>query len=65
MKCSVVNYRDPETQKCHCFMTTLPTYVNPGTIAMLYYKRSTIEKALNNSTGNLKEKRPGPLMLTH
>ncbi|WP_338070445.1 hypothetical protein [Bathymodiolus platifrons methanotrophic gill symbiont] len=29
--------------------------MNPGTIAMLYYKRWTIEKAFNNSKSNLKE----------
>ncbi len=55
IKFSVVDYRDPETQKCHSFVTTLPTSINPGTIAMLYYKRWTIEKAFNNSKSNLKE----------
>ena len=57
VKFSVVDYRDPETQKCHRFVTTLPTSINPGTIAMLYYKRWTIEKAFNNSKSNLKEKK--------
>lgn len=57
LKFGVVDYRDPETQKCHRFVTTLPTSVNPGTIAMLYYKRWTIEKAFNNSKSNLKEKK--------
>jgi hypothetical protein len=57
IKFSVVDYRDPETQKCHRFVTTLPTSINPGTIAMLYYKRWTIEKAFNNSKSNLKEKK--------
>ncbi|MFT5082124.1 MAG: hypothetical protein ACI9Y1_000146 [Lentisphaeria bacterium] len=41
-------------------MTTLPASVNPGTIAMLYYKHWTIEKAFNISTSNLKEKKPWP-----
>ena len=54
---SIVNYRDPETGKLHSFITTLPTSINPGTIAMLYYKRWTIEKAFNNSKSNLKEKK--------
>ena len=57
IKFSVVDYRDPETQKCHRFVTTLPNSINPGTIAMLYYKRWTIEKAFNNSKSNLKEKK--------
>jgi len=52
---SIVNYRDPETKKLHRFVTTLPGSINPGTIAMLYYKRWTIEKAFNNSKSNLKE----------
>ena len=52
---SIVNYRDPETNKLHRFVTTLPGEINPGTIAMLYYKRWTIEKAFNNSKSNLKE----------
>jgi hypothetical protein len=54
---SIVDYRDPETQQCHRFITTLPISINPGTIAMLYYKRWTIEKAFNNSKSNLKEKK--------
>ncbi len=45
---SVVDYRDPETRKRHRFVTTLPVTIHPGTIAMLYYKRWTIEKAFNN-----------------
>jgi len=57
IKFSVVDYRDPETQKYHHFVSTLPTSINPGTIAMLYYKRWTIEKAFNNSKSNLKEKK--------
>jgi hypothetical protein len=52
---SIINYRDPETGKLHRFVTTLPHSVNPGTIAMLYYKRWTIEKSFNNSKSNLKE----------
>jgi hypothetical protein len=52
---SIINYRDPETRKLHHFVTTLPHSVNPGTIAMLYYKRWTIEKTFNNSKSNLKE----------
>lgn len=55
IKFSLVDYRDPETQKLHRFVTTLPSSINPGTIAMLYYKRWTIEKAFNNSKSNLKE----------
>ena len=51
----IVNYRDPETGKLHRFVTTLPHSVNPGTVAMLYYKRWTIEKTFNNSKSNLKE----------
>ena len=57
VKFSVVDYRDPETQNCHRFVTTLPISINPGTIAMLYYKRWTIEKAFNNSKSDLKEKK--------
>jgi len=52
---SIINYRDPETGKLHRFVTTLPHSINPGTIAMLYYKRWTIEKSFNNSKSNLKE----------
>ena len=52
---SIINYRDPETGKLHRFVTTLPHSVNPGTIAMLYYKRWTIEKSFNNSKSDLKE----------
>jgi hypothetical protein len=54
---NVVHYRAPETRKLHRFITTLPEAINPGTIAMLYYKRWTIEKAYNNSKSNLKEKK--------
>lgn len=52
---SVVHYRDPENQKLFRFISTLPTSINPGTIAILYFKRWTIEKAFNNSKSNLKE----------
>lgn len=54
---SLVQYRDPETQTLHRFVTTLPGCINPGTIAMLYFKRWTIEKAFNNSKSDLKEKK--------
>ncbi len=52
---SLVDYRDPETKKLYRFVSTLPETMNPGTIAILYYKRWTIEKAFNNSKSNLKE----------
>ena len=41
--------------KIHRFISTLPESVDLGIIAMLYYKRWTIEKAFNNSKSNLKE----------
>ena len=40
---NVVHYRDPETQKLYRFVTTLPASINPGIIAILYYKRWTID----------------------
>ena len=52
-----MEYRDPETQTLHRFVTTLPASINPGTIAMLYFKRWTIEKAFNNSKSDLMEKK--------
>ena len=52
---SVVTYRDPENGKRHRFITTLPKSIRPGAIAMLYYKRWTIEKAFNNSKSDFKE----------
>ena len=52
---SVVAYCDPETKRLYRFITTLPESVRPGTIAILYFKRWTIEKAFNNSKSNLKE----------
>ncbi|MCK4842837.1 MAG: transposase, partial [Methylococcales bacterium] len=55
IKFNVVDYRDPETKKLHRFVTTLPVTINPGTIAMLYFKRWTIEKSFNNTKSNLKE----------
>ena len=54
-KFNVVDYRDPETGKLHRFVTTLPVTINPGTIAMLYFKRWTIEKTFNNTKSNFKE----------
>ena len=57
VKFNLVHYRDPETEKLHCFISTLPTSINPGVIAMLYYKRWTIEKAFNNSKSDLKERK--------
>jgi hypothetical protein len=57
IKFSLVEYRDPETKILHRFVTTLPAGINPGTIAMLYFKRWTIEKAFNNSKSDLKEKK--------
>ena len=53
----VVTYRDPENGKCHRFITTLPKSIRPGIIAMLYYKRWTIEKAFNNSKSDFKERK--------
>ena len=55
IKFNVVDYRDPETKKLHRFVTTLPMSINPGTIAMLYFKRWTIEKTFNNTKSNFKE----------
>ncbi|WP_221897452.1 hypothetical protein [Bathymodiolus japonicus methanotrophic gill symbiont] len=39
IKFNVVDYRDPETGKLYRFVTTLPMTINPGAIAMLYFKR--------------------------
>ena len=52
---SIVKYKDPETGKIYNFITTLPTTIRPGIIAVLYYKRWTIEKAYNNTKSDLKE----------
>lgn len=54
---NVIRYVDPETEVEHVFITTLPPSVKPGTIAMLYYKRWTIEKAFNNYKSDMKEKK--------
>ncbi len=56
-KFHVVEYRDPETDQLHKFISTLPKSINPGTIAMLYYKRWTIEKAFNNSKSDFAERK--------
>ena len=56
-KFHVVEYRDPETGQLHKFISTLPKSINPGTIAMLYYKRWTIEKAFNNSKSDFTERK--------
>jgi len=56
-KFQVVEYRDPETRQLHRFISTLPQSINPGTIAMLYYKRWTIEKAFNNSKSDFTERK--------
>ncbi len=56
-KFQVVEYRDPETGKLHQFISTLPTSISPGTIAMIYYKRWTIEKAFNNSKSDFTERK--------
>ena len=53
----VVEYRDPETGQLHKFISTLPKSINPGIIAMVYYKRWTIEKAFNNSKSDLIERK--------
>lgn len=52
---SLIRYRDPETQKLYTFLTTLSSSFRPGLIALLYYKRWTIEKGFNNSKSDLKE----------
>ena len=57
VKFSVVKYFDPETGKEFDFVSTLPESIEPGIIAVLYYKRWTIEKAFNNNKSNLKEKK--------
>ena len=54
---SVVKYRDPETGTLYEFVSTLPESIEPGIIALLYYKRWTVEKAFNNNKSNLKEKK--------
>jgi len=59
IKFNVVDYRDPETGKLHRFVTTLPMTINPGTIAMLYFKRWTIEKTFNNTKSTTRKLKPG------
>jgi len=54
-KFTVVTYKDPETNNEFKFISTLSASIRPGIIAMLYYKRWTIEKAFNNSKSDLKE----------
>jgi len=56
-KFHVVEYRDPETDLLYKFITTLPKSINPGTIAILYLKRWTIEKVFNNSKSDLAERK--------
>ena len=56
-KFHVVNYRDTETGILHKFISTLPKSMNPATIAMLYYKRWSIEKAFNNSKSDFGERK--------
>jgi len=57
IKFHVVNYRDPETGKLHKFISTLDKSINPGCIAMLYFKRWTIEKTFNNSKSDFFERK--------
>jgi len=52
---TVVTYKDPETDKEYKFISTLAVSFRPGVIAILYYKRWTIEKAFNNTKSDLKE----------
>ena len=54
---TVVTYKDPETDKVYKFISTLQISFRPGIIAILYYKRWTIEKAFNNIKSDLKEKK--------
>jgi len=54
---TVTTYKDPETDKVFKFISTLPSFFRPGLIAILYYKRWTIEKAFNNSKSDLKERK--------
>lgn len=54
---TIVTYKDPETDKIYKFISTLPISLRPGVIALLYYKRWTIEKAFNSSKSDLKEKK--------
>jgi hypothetical protein len=54
---TVTTYKDPETGTVLKFISTLPSSFRPGIIAILYYKRWTIEKAFNNSKSDLKERK--------
>lgn len=54
---TVVRYRDPETGILRVFISTLPTSINPGLIAQLYFKRWTIEKSYDNSKNDMKEQK--------
>ncbi len=62
-KFHIIEYRDPETGELHKFISTLPRSINPGTIAMLYYKRWTIEKAFNNSKSDFTERKASDLLI--
>ncbi len=57
VKFNLVKYRDPETKILHSFISTLPQNINPGTIAMLYFKRWSIEKTFNNSKSDFRERK--------
>lgn len=54
---TIVKYKDPETDRTFKFISTLSSSFRPGIIALLYYKRWTIEKAYNNSKSDLKERK--------
>ena len=62
---SLVTYRDPENKQLHQFITTLPTSIRPGTIAILYYKRWTIVKAFITVKVILKKQKLGLLISIH
>jgi hypothetical protein len=57
IKFHIIKYRDPETGILHKFISTLDKSINPGCIAMLYYKRWTIEKTFNNSKSDFAERK--------
>ena len=54
---TITTYQDPETGTVLKFISTLSASFRPGIIAILYYKRWTIEKAFNNSKSDLKERK--------
>jgi hypothetical protein len=54
---TIVTYKDPETDRVFKFISTLSSSFRPGIIAVLYYKRWTIEKAYNNNKSDLKERK--------